>query len=246
MLDVLYAVRGRDDVVVYDDVLLRWKTPGVAPACPDVAVIPGMKKPRPGEPKPKSFDEKKAGTSPVFVLEVTSAETAEYDRESKPQIYREAQVPEFFLLDEQKTPWELSGERRDPRTGAYESVATDPQGRLLSKELGVCFSISARGDDLVMEDASTGEVLRKPVEESEARRAAERQAAEEAEAREAAERQAAEEAEARRQEAEAREAAERQTAKEAEARKAAEATVQELLAKIQRLESSDDEPPQIK
>ncbi len=63
--------------------------------------------------------------------------------------------------------------------------------------MGVYWSVSASGDELILEDAETGEVLRKPIEESEDRRAAERQAAEEAGARQ----------------------------KEAEARAAAEATV---------------------
>ncbi len=231
-LDCLYATRGREDVLVLDDVRIDWKTPGVAPACPDIAVIFGMKKLKSGQREPTSFSEKKEGVSPVFVLEVTSRKTATYDRESKPEIYQQAQVSEIFLLDELKTPWELSGKRRNSETRRYRIVRPDKQGRLLSEMLNVYFSISASGDELVMEDAETGEILRKPVEESQARRTAERQAAEEAEARQeeaearrAAERQAAEEAEARQKEAEARQeeaearrAAERQAAEEAEAR----------------------------
>ncbi len=189
-LDCFYDAQGRDDVAVYDDVRFDWKTPGVPQACPDVAVIPGMKKLEKGQPSPKSFDEAEEGASPCFVLEVTSKKTADYDRTIKPSIYRRAKVPEFFLLDELKSPWELSGERRNPKTGRYLKVRPDERGRLLAETLGVNFHISASGDDLLMEDAETGEVLRKPVEESQARRAAERQAA-------AAERQAVEEAEAR-------------------------------------------------
>ena len=233
-LDCLYAARGRDDVVVFDDVRIDWKTPGVRPACPDVSVIPGVKK---GERAPKSFSEKKAGTGPCFVLEITSEETADYDRTEKPKIYRAAKVPEIFLLDEMRAPWELKGERLHPKTGRYRKIRPDRRGRLLAETLGVYFSISASGDDLVMEDVSTGEVLRKPVAELQARQVAERQAAEEAEARQAAERQAIEDAEAR-QAAERQAAdAERRVAEEAEARAAAEATVQELLAEIRRLRS---------
>ncbi len=238
-LECLYEARGRDDVAVYDDVRFDWKTPGVAPACPDVGVIPGMKKVEKGQ-SPESFDEAKEGTSPCFVLEVTSKKTADYDRTSKPSIYRRARVPEIFLLDAMKSPWELSGQRRHPQTGRYRKVRPEPGGRLLAETLSVYFSVSAGGDDLVMEDAETGEMLRKPVQESQARRAAERRAAEEAaarrreaEAREAAERQAVEAAAAQ-------EAAEQQAAEAAAACAAAEATVQELLAKIQRLASSDD------
>ncbi len=251
-LKCLFQARGRDDVVVYDDVRIDWKTPGVAPVCPDLAVIPGMSRER--SRKADVFDEAKEGTSPWFVLEVTSKTTAPYDRTSKPKIYHQGKVPEIFLLDRLKSPWALSGERRNPATRRYRKIRPDEQGRLLSETLGIYFSISESGDDLVMEDAETGEVLRKPVEEAEARRqeaeareAAERQAAQEAEAREAAERRAAQEAGAREaaerqaaQEAGAREAAERQAAEAAEAREAAEAKVQELLAKIQHLESSGD------
>ncbi len=75
-----------------------WKTPGVPPACPDVAVIPGMKRLEKGQPPPRSFDEAQEETSPCFVLEITSKKTADYDRTTKPSIYRGAKVPEFFLL----------------------------------------------------------------------------------------------------------------------------------------------------
>ncbi len=219
ILDCLYDVRGRDDVAVYDDVRFDWKTPGVNPACPDVAVIPGMKKPEKGKRRPVSFNEKKEGTSPCFVLEVTSKSTAKYDRTNKPAIYRQAGVPEVFLVDDLRSPWKLSGERWDPEIGTYVKTRPGRRGRLLAETLGVYFSISASGDDLVLEDAATGEVLLKPVEESRARRTAERHAAEEAEARQAAERQAAEETEAR-------QAAERQAAEEAGARQAAEKRVE--------------------
>jgi Uma2 family endonuclease len=200
--DCFFDAQGKGDVLVLDDVLITWKTPGVAPACPDVAVILGMKRKWPKGPKaPKSFDEALEGTGPCFVLEVTSRATATYDRTKKPAIYRKAKVPDIFQLDELKSPWELKGERLNPKTGRYLKVRPDGRGRWLAETLGVYFSISADGYDLILEDAVTGEVLRKPIAESRARRAAERQAAVEAEGREA-------EAAARRQEAKARRKAE--------------------------------------
>ena len=242
-LDCLYADRGRGDVVVFDDVRIDWKTPGVKPACPDVSVIPGVKK---GERAPKSFSEEKAGTGPCFVLEVTSEETADYDRTEKPKIYRAAKVPEIFLLDEMKTPWELKGERLHPKTGRYRKIRTDRRGRLLAETLGVHFSISASGGDLVVEDAATGEVLRKPVAELQARRAAEQQAAAAKQQAAAAEQQATAAKRQAAEQAEARAAAERRAAEaakaraeEAKARASAEAKIEELLAKVRRLESSE-------
>ncbi len=272
-LRCLMKARGVDDVMVYEDARIDWQTPGVKPVCPDVTVVFGMTYEQ--ARKSEVFDEAKEGVSPSFLLEVTSKTTARFDRKSKPTIFQQGKAPEYIRVDRLKSPWELAGKGLSPKTGRYRKLPPDPQGRLLSRTLEVYFSISASGDELILEDARTGEVLRTPVEESEDRRAAERQAAEEADARQAAERQAAEEADARQaaerqateeaearekeaktreaaerqaaEEAEAREAAERQAAEEAEAREkeakareAAEAKVQELLARIERLESSDD------
>ncbi len=236
-LRCLMKARGREDVVVYEDVGINWKTPGVEPVCPDVTVVFGMTEEQ--ARKSEVFDEGKEGVSPSFVLEVTSKNTARFDRTKKPSIFRRGKVREYIRVDRLKSPWELMGECRNLETGRYRQIRPDPQGRLLAETLEVYFRISESGDELILEDARTGEVLRTPVEESEDRRAAQRRAAEEAEARQ-------KEAEARQKEAEAREAAERQAAEEAEAREketkareAAEAKVQELLAKIKRLESSD-------
>ena len=69
-LDCLYDARGRDDVVVYDDVRIDWKTPGVDPACPDVAVIPRMKKPKSGSFEKPSLPP--ASTIPISRLSLNS------------------------------------------------------------------------------------------------------------------------------------------------------------------------------
>jgi hypothetical protein len=136
--DCFFDAQGKDDVLVTGDVLIKWKTPGVASACPDVAVILGMKRKWPKGPKaPKSFDEAREGT--------TSRATATYDRTEKPALYRKAKVPDIFQLDELKSPWELKGERLNLKTGRYLKVRPDKRRRLLAETLGVYFSISADG-----------------------------------------------------------------------------------------------------
>ena len=219
-----FASKGRDDVVVYDDVKMFWRDPKIPTVGPDLAVIPGMEQPK--DPKRESFDEREEGTRPVFVLEVTSKATAPFDRKDKPKIYRRAGVRECFLLERLTSPWGIVARRLNPRTGRYRKVAPDDRGRYLAETIGVCFSISESGDELVLEDAATGEVILKPLEQAEARREAERRAAEAARARG--------------EETRAREAAERRAAREAEARAAAEAEVRELQAEIERLRSSGD------
>ncbi len=212
-LRCLLKARGHEDVVVYEDVNIQWQTPGVSSVCPDVTVVFGITEEQ--ARKSESFDERKEGVSPSFLLEVTSKTTARFDRKKKPTIFRQGKAREYLRVDRLKSPWKLAGERRSLETGRYRKIRPDRQGRLLSRTLEVYFSISESGDELILEDARTGEVLRTPIQEFEDRRTAERQAAEEAEARAAAQRQAAEEAEARA-------AAERQTAEEAKARTAAE------------------------
>ncbi len=245
-LESVFALRDRRDVLVCMDVLMLWKDPAIRRVTPDVAVIPKVANPKLYR---TSFNVKKEKTCPVFVLEVTSETTKEVDREDKPAIYEQAGVVEHFLLDDQKKgKWKLSGKRRDEKTQDYLDVKPDRQGRYLAKTLDVYFRIAPGDQDLILEDALTGEEIRKlpaevlarrqaerkAAEEAEARlqevaarEAAERKTAEEAEAREAAERKTAEETAARLQETEAREAAERKAAEEEEAREAAERKVDE-------------------
>jgi len=111
----------------------------------------------------------------------------------------------------------------------------DEQGRLLSETTGLWFSISPKGDQVVIREVATGELVPTSKEEGKARKRAEAKAAHEAAARQAAE-AARQAAEAARQAAdEARQAAEAKAAAEAEARHLAEeqaATTETELARL--------------
>ncbi len=224
-LRCFFGAQGRADVLLWNEGKMLWKDSSLDKVAPDLSVIFGVKDPKRYR---RSFDETREGTRPAFVLEVTSKSTARFDRRDKPGVYRRAKVRECFVLDQLKSPWKLSGKRLNPKTGRYLSVKPDQRGRLLAETLGVCFHVAQSGDELILEDARTGEVLRTPLQESEARR-------QETEARNAAERRAE-------QEAEARNAAERRAEQEADARRAAEARVQEILAELNRLKSGGDPP----
>ncbi len=212
-LGCFFANQGQD-IVVWTDVKMLWKDPTIPQVAPDIAVIPGIKDEK---NRRKNFDEKKEGTRPVFVLEILSEATAETDRRKKPSIYHSAKVKEYFLLDPLKEQWKLKGYRLVPGWKKYREIQPDGRGRLLAETLGVRFSIAPPGNDMIAEDAATGEPLRKPIEEWAARKA---------------------EAEARKAEAEARKAAERQASEEAEARQSAETELQKLLAENERLRAS--------
>ncbi len=227
MIRQAFRSRGRTDVLVCDDVKMLWKDPDLSQIGPDLAVIPGIED---TTLRRDSFNEKKEGTGPVFVLEVISKSTADFDYKDKPSIYRKAEVKECFLLDPLLKPWKLLGRRLHPRTGHYRKIRPDKQGRVRSESLGLYFAIAPEGDRLILVDVATDEELRGLGEEVEARQAAESKAEAEAEARRAAESKAEIEAEARR-------AAQSKAEAEAEARRIAEAEKQKLTAEIERLQA---------
>ncbi len=211
MIRQAFRSRGRTDVLVCDDVKMLWQDSSLPQIAPDVAVIPGVEDPK---LRRDSFDEKKEGTGPIFVLEVVSKSTRDFDYDDKPPIYRQAGVKELFLLDPLKTPWKLLGRRLHPGTGRYRKIRADKQGRVRSETLGLTFAVAPEGDRLVLADVVTGEELRSLGVAEAALEAAELRAT---------------------QEAEARLAAESQTQAEKEARRVAEAENKKLVAEIERL-----------
>lgn len=180
MIRQVFRSRGRDDVLVCDDVKMLWKDPDLPRIGPDVAVIPGVEDPTRNR---DSFNEKEEGTGPVFVLEVVSKSTRNFDYNDKPPIYRQAKVREYFILDPLKTPWKLLGWRLHPDTGRYRKLRADKQGRVRAETLELDLAIAPEGDRLVLVDLATSEELRDLSEEVEARQAAESRAEMEAEAR---------------------------------------------------------------
>jgi Uma2 family endonuclease len=148
------------------------------------------------------------GKPPDAIIEVTSRKTKKKDTATKPALYEQLRVPEYFLFDLTRDYLEppLQGHRLVG--GRYERIAADAQGALVSEQLGLRLCPEER--QLTLYRLDTGERLLTAEEsleiETEARRA---------------------EAEARQAEAEARRAAE-------EARQAAEAEVARLREELRR------------
>ncbi|MEE8522754.1 MAG: Uma2 family endonuclease [Thermoanaerobaculia bacterium] len=188
MLQTWFEARGRNDVLITDDVKMLWGIPGLADIGPDIAVIPDVSDP---SRRRDSFRVVEEGTRPSLVIEVISKSTKKFDEETKPGIYEQAGVRECFLLDPLREPWVLSGQRRSEPGGAYRAMEHDAGGRLVSEATGLRFGVGEGGANLVIEHSVTGERLRSPSEEAVARRAAELEAARQQAAREEAERRAA-------------------------------------------------------
>jgi Uma2 family endonuclease len=141
---------------------------------PDVFLVKGMD---PGKRRIyKIWQEKKA---PDAIIEVTSRKTKKKDTVTKPALYRQLGVLEYFLFD-------LTRDYLDPPLqgyrmigGQYERIAADSEGALLSEQLGL--RLCAEDGHLMLYRLDTGQRLLTADEqlemEAEARRAAEAEVA---------------------------------------------------------------------
>lgn len=219
----------RDDVLVLSDVKHYLGIPGLPNPAPDVSVIYGIRRSS-KKKRPDSFHLVKEKARPSFVLEVVSPKNRklrEADEVDKVEIYQRVGIPEYFLVDTPREKngfrFDLKGYRLNPR-GRYRRIQPDPEGRLLSEQTGLWFSVSPNGDRIVMVDAATGEEILPRREEKAAREAEARRADREA-------------ARAKREAARADQEAAR-AEQEAEARRAAEAELAKLREQLDRLAKS--------
>jgi len=225
--------RDKSDVYVSGNLLVYYeKGDPKKRRAPDVFVVTGV----PSRQR-RTYRLWEEGKAPVMAIELTSKATKTEDEKRKPEIYAKMGIEYLFLYDvlgEYLLP-SLQGKRLG-RDGNYHPLVGARKGPLPCPPLGLDLILDER-DRLQFVDRETGEVVVRVLVELdhtvESLRRAEARVEQEAEARQQAEARVEQEAEARQQ-------AEARVEQEAEARAAAEAKVQELLAKIQRLESADD------
>ena len=190
------------DILVLSDVKMRWGIPNLPGPSPDVAVIPNIKDKMAYRSSFYVFQE---GTRPCLVIEIVSPEYPG-DKTDKVEIYRQAGVTEYIILDphskDETASWELIGYRLIGEE--YQSIQPDSAGRLLSQTTGVHIGLGVQQRSLVLTDAVTDAPLMtasaaKALADAEAkgRLAAETRAEAETEARLAAEARAEAEIEAR-------------------------------------------------
>ncbi len=144
---------------------------------PDVFVVKGIK---PGDRRIyKIWFE---GKAPDAIVEVTSRKTKKKDMVTKPALYAQLGVAEYFLFDPTHEYLEpvLQGHRLIG--GRYERIPLDAQGALVSEQLGL--RLHAEGGHVMLYRLDTDERL---LSEAEARQAAEQALWAEADARQVAE-----------------------------------------------------------
>jgi hypothetical protein len=81
--------------VVLHDVLVDWNVPGMKPLGPDIAVIFDVRERR----NWSTFDVVEEGTGPALIIEVASPKTRDIDLLDKVQLYDQADVPYYFIVD---------------------------------------------------------------------------------------------------------------------------------------------------
>ena len=156
----------RPDVYVTGDLLLYYEEGNPrASIAPDVMVVFGVPKER--RLIYKLWEE---GQPPAFAMEFTSSSSRRDDQVRKPALYARLGIAEYFLFDPflsyLRPP--LQGYRLEG--GAYQPLAPDAAGGVLSERLGVYFVVE--DGELRLRDGRTGAILLSPAERTAAAEAA--------------------------------------------------------------------------
>ena len=127
---------------------------------PDVSVIRGLPD---AEADRESFDLEEEGHRPCLIVEVVSPRSSrirQTDLVSKVEVYALAGIPEYVIVDSTRRDrrFRLLGYRLD-RSGRYQAIEPDDQGRILSETTGVWFQISADGQQVLLFKYPAGEPL---------------------------------------------------------------------------------------
>ena len=189
---------GDPSAVVLSDCRIAYDAP-FPPLGPDVAVFLGVG----ARSDWSTFDAAQEGARPALVIEVTSPDTRRNDFGVKRNLYEQAGVPVYAIVDRRPaggtTRVDLFGFRLGP--DGHEPLEPDPLGRLWLDPVGLWLGVA--GDRAACFDPETGReigdylAIRRALEaEAEARATAEARAAE-AEARADREAQARGDLEAR-------------------------------------------------
>ncbi len=165
-----YIHRNTPATIVLSDVKMVWGIDGLSDPAPDIAVIPDVAD---SLEEHTSFDVRKQGTRPSFILEVVSPKYRREDRKKKVPVYRRAGIYEYFILDSRqrkgRKKYEIAGYRLRGKNYTEikpgEPTSTDihrpSEARgvnwLYSRVNKVWMGLSRERDEFLVIDGLTGE-----------------------------------------------------------------------------------------
>lgn len=170
--------------VVLHDVRVAWDVPGLRPNGSDIAIIHGLREIQ----NWSTFDVSKEGVRPALIIEVTSPETRSIDVSTKLEIYAQAGVPQYVIVDTRRgqgrETLHLLGYRLI--MGGYEVLHSDERGWLWLEAVGLW--IGLRDNEVYCYDEAGKQLanyaaMATAYAEAESRAASEAQARTEAESR---------------------------------------------------------------
>ncbi|MCI0397659.1 MAG: Uma2 family endonuclease [Chloroflexi bacterium] len=155
MLQAYFA--DNPNITVFHDLIFNWDISGLANPSPDIAVVPNVRNPQDIEGE---FNVAVEGTRPILIIEVVSPHYRKEDRRDKVEIYAQAGVQEYVILDR----WERRGQTVNEvlgyelEEGRYWPIPPDDDGFILCRTVGL--RIGLEEDRAVLLNATTGERLR--------------------------------------------------------------------------------------
>lgn len=154
MLRLYY--KGQPHMAVFHDLIMNWGVPGLKNPSPDIAVVPNV---RDRDRKRSTFNAKREGTKPILVIEVVSPSYRREDLIDKVDIYEQAGVEEYVILEEK----EQRGQTINLITGyrlindRYRPILLEDDGRMPLNSVGLF--ISLENGKVVLEELESGRRL---------------------------------------------------------------------------------------
>jgi Uma2 family endonuclease len=173
--------RYQPNITIFRDLIMNWGISGLKNPSPDISVVPNVRNPE-AILHEGQFHVLAEETRPVLVIEVVSPHYRAEDREDKVEIYEQAGVLEYVILDRVRRRRQMVNEVLGYRLvrGIYRPITPNEDGLIECQTVGLRFGLE--GARVVIEEIANGRRLRTHDEEVTAREQAEARA-ETAEAR---------------------------------------------------------------
>lgn len=155
-----YHYRYNPSTLVLSGVKLRWAQPGLPQPAPDLMVVANVTEPE----RPRSlFDVAQEGTTPRLVLEVTSPRLAVLDLQDKVELYAQAEVTEYIIVDSGERPdnpvihYRVVGYRRQGEQ--FLPIEPDARGLLYSATTRLWIGVHEQQTSIILIDGRTGKLI---------------------------------------------------------------------------------------